>query len=116
MTIGGVLTLWHEIGHIIEQSSIIYDNREYINPGQLLNIEEGALALRRERDAWAFALAKLRPFLRSDDRVYALKYIHRIGLASHSEGLRGTIAPRIIIKLMRYLERIIEQRKSAKPE
>lgn len=102
----GIITLLHEIGHTIAgsngsmvESENLYDARNNIFlRGKIQNESEGRLILENERNAWAFALSKLRPFLVSQNKAEPMlninlvkSYVHDLCLASYSEVIRRSL-------------------------
>mgnify|MGYP001570202935 CR=1 FL=1 len=105
-TPGGVMTLLHEVGHTAtEYKRTDKEEARYktarkqnndLKPGQYEkpSSEAMALVLKDERDAWAFALKKIRPLLTKEtstqffDREVIEKYIHQTCLSSYSDEMR----------------------------
>ncbi|MEI6296743.1 MAG: ImmA/IrrE family metallo-endopeptidase [bacterium] len=89
--LGNLLTILHEIGHFISHDDPEYrKNKEQQNK----NTEEWLAAkLKDERDAHAFMLKKIKPFLKPlgikfEDVEY---FIHNIALKWHSDNIRDVI-------------------------
>ncbi len=81
----GLLTLLHEIGHTYESEMPKEFTQETFENRNTFDQTDLAAKLQSERDAWAFAFKKIRPFLdasptngfsiqRQDALVYAKKY------------------------------------------
>ncbi|OGD67549.1 hypothetical protein A3F08_00775 [Candidatus Berkelbacteria bacterium RIFCSPHIGHO2_12_FULL_36_9] len=105
-----LLTLFHEIGHSQQRKGYSEINERY-NKKFPLNRQEVAKILENERNAWAFALKSLKPFLGKDDREYALHQTHNDSLQSHSNSLRSMTAPYWAVWLMKYIEEKLKKRK-----
>ena len=94
-----ILGLLHEIGHCKEyEESDEFEKRTFdryhkaLRIGGSLSAETLAKVLKRERDAWAYALRKIRPILgRTITKDDVLTYIHGYALLSYSEAIRRKI-------------------------
>ena len=94
-----ILGLLHEIGHCKEyEESDEFEKRTFdryhkaLRIGGSLSAETLAKVLKRERDAWAYALRKIRPILgKTITKDDVLTYIHGYALLSYSETIRRKI-------------------------
>lgn len=89
----GMLALMHELGHVAKKQSLteaegseLYSARHRYNKGRLVS-KDSALVLQDERDAWAWALQQLRPYLGDFgiDENDIEQIIHKTALGSYSE-------------------------------
>lgn len=88
--------LLHEVGHAVDKvaNPYLYDNLARV----MWQLERGdpvaqSIVLMKERNAWAFALNTMRPFLSSDPKsafnsVGIKKFIHRACLQTYSNEIR----------------------------
>ena len=98
-----VLGLLHEIGHCVDCENIEehFDRNQYgrdnvlfdiyrNDPDQKMPAASLERMLRAERNAWSFALRKIKPFFDEEtfDKKDILAYIHGRTLASYSQGMR----------------------------
>ena len=108
LTSGGLMTLMHEIGHMdrnnhkslrqIAQESISTSLikkemnfvQKILSGFRSANMHDAAVTLNDERDAWSFALAKLRPFFNAlNINMEDIKNIvHKNGLHTYSKAIR----------------------------
>lgn len=88
------------MGHCKDYESITdeFEKRDFDSGHKALRRERQVSAgllesvLRRERNAWAYALKKIKPFLgKKISREDVQKYIHEYALASYSRGVRKKI-------------------------
>jgi hypothetical protein len=94
-----ILALLHETGHCKEyEESDEFEKRTFdryhkeLRIGGSLSAETLAKVLKRERDAWAYALRKIRPILgKTIPKDNVLTYIHGYALLSYSEEIRRKI-------------------------
>lgn len=67
---GGIVTLLHEVGHFINDDesnqALLSSHRSLNKEHDDFSSEEAATIIKSERDAWAFALRKLRPLITKD--------------------------------------------------
>ena len=79
------LALLHEIGHRGHTFNDRIMKKQYLDEN--LSKEEMAVVLREERDAWAYALHKLKPFLKDKTiRDQALEMVHSC-LSTHYQSI-----------------------------
>jgi hypothetical protein len=89
-SIAGILIILHEIGHCVDYERTD-DKSEWRNARARIedssNYEKLKLVLLKERNAWAYALNKVRPFLRSGafPKEEILKNIHGRSLFSYCD-------------------------------
>lgn len=91
-----ILSLLHEAGHLNrlpESMEEAGSKREKALSTETISPSDAAFVLRMERDAWAFALRKLRPFLNKDpnsplNKDAVLYEIHNFALKSYSNRLK----------------------------
>jgi len=86
------ITLLHEIGHIVDKENLKKNNvKSLINEDQYSDYAE---ELRRERTASAYAINKLRPFVKSKfiDKKDLLNYLKNDSLGSHCSVIEFNIA------------------------
>jgi hypothetical protein len=94
-----ILGLLHEIGHCKEYEGLdefgkktFHSYHKALRIGGSLSAETLAKVLKRERDAWAYALRKIRPILgKTITKDDVLTYIHGYALLSYSEAIRRKI-------------------------
>ncbi len=104
----GLLALFHEIGHLHEsRKEEALDVIKKIGDRQILTQTEAAILLHSERDAWSFALAKLRPFLNKEAREFALATIHQTALQSYSDTIRSETFPHWLENTINFLRNIL---------
>jgi hypothetical protein len=95
-----LLTLFHEVGHAQEYAQMTErEQEEHLRDLRALDRyaaseEVMSRILRRERNAWSYALAQLRPFLKRDgsgliDKRQALSFVHDHALRRYSAFFRG---------------------------
>jgi hypothetical protein len=86
-----IAMLLHEIGHgVVESPSI--KSRRLENAGVVLTSENVAELLENERDSWAFAINKMRPFLDSEQREILLRFVHE-ALQERCDDFRKIMPP-----------------------
>lgn len=113
-----VLTIYHEIGHIIppgnESASEarrkfnIFNN----NKRKKLNLEEAEEIIKEERGAWAYALVQLKPLINKENKEQVLNYIHDAALASYSNAFREKADPGWIDRFMGWVKSKIDEGKN----
>lgn len=97
--LGTIMRLLHETGHLAlcekkspeEKKELITLQRKVIKVGVFggsLTLAEANSYIKEERDAWGWALAKIRPFLKSQQKEDILAYMHRDVLKTNSDMLR----------------------------
>lgn len=94
-----LLALLHEIGHTQDMKARGMDHEEYTAGrsafNELPSAEDMAHIMTTERNAWAFALKQVRPFLNENDprfnRQTVLNVIHNYYLNSYSEKARKVL-------------------------
>ncbi len=96
----GILKLLHEIGHEVSEQKLSDDDKLEI--GEILGTfhskneneidsKQLEMILKDERDAWAFALGKIKPFLNDSNlrKENVLKYIHgEMALGAYSAKIK----------------------------
>lgn len=99
-----ILSFLHEIGHRDDDKGEISTARRRLNRGYYLNQQEASQILLEERNAWAFALKTLRPFITDKNRCYIRDYVHKYALKSYSDNT--LIAPDWLIKFGKWVEKM----------
>lgn len=97
-TPAGILGLLHETGHINEMQEMSEEDGGELArileraDSEPINAIDLAVALKNERNAWKFALSKIRGFIGREDqgngifsRELALKFIHNYALRSYGQ-------------------------------
>lgn len=90
----GILTLGHELGHINDDQIILDNGRKSElrsnamfagGASGIMDKERDAITLRQERFAWAYALGKLRPFIKDFEvpERSVDSFVHDFTLGSH---------------------------------
>lgn len=108
-----VSALLHEALHTDQEED---PSRENYNRRGLVSKREGASILHDERDAGAFTLKQLKPFLNPHEYRLLHDYIHKGGLSSYSEALKKRVAPDWAAKVSKYIGRLTAQKKLKKEE
>jgi len=98
-----LLTLFHELGHEQTRDKNSEEMVGY-HRGRPISKDEGRAVLEEERDAWAFALQTLRPYIRKESYEEVNKFIHDYALTNHSNHLRGQISPEWIAKFTKWID------------
>lgn len=85
--------LSHELGHIADYGSEVNDERrtkKWYASAQSQDVEMQALTLEKERNAWAFAIKILKPFLGKKffKRDQVLRFAHTKGIRSYYDAIR----------------------------
>lgn len=107
-----LLALMHEIGHVVikdTQAGSETRQRAFkrFDQNMRLGNRDAAAVLREERDAWAFALKKLRPLITSENWPKIKSAIHDDALHSYNQDLRDSLFPGWLARLLKYLSEII---------
>lgn len=88
-----IINILHEMGHQLIFESDNPDARERYNVRENITEREGAKILENERNAWAFAIKSIKPFLDKESLDCVLEYCHKYALQGYSDGIRKQIAP-----------------------
>jgi hypothetical protein len=94
-----IIALLHEVGHCKDYEKLDDHDKETFESGHKALHMEGQVSreslekvLRRERNAWAYALKNIKPILGRDiSKADVKQYIHNYALGSYSEGMRKKI-------------------------
>ncbi|OQB05698.1 MAG: hypothetical protein BWY19_00831 [bacterium ADurb.Bin212] len=103
-----VVKILHELGHLERSGEESVGARRRYLKRESITESEAEYILRSERDAWAFALTKIKPFLGKDQRGAVLNFIHRHSLSYYSDNIRKQIAPKWRLILPHLLESFSE--------
>lgn len=108
--VGTIIGILHEIGHLVNpKGDDIAARRRYAKRENVTQRESSGI-LESERNAWAFALEKIKPFLDQNSRDCVISSMHSMFLQTYSDNLRKQIAPDwmlFIAHAKEYLEDII---------
>jgi len=88
-----ILGLLHEMGHLSDKTEMNWFAMRRYTQGERISVREAKQILRYERNAWAFAIRKIKPFLDKDTKEQVIHFMHEDALKSHSEQIREQIAP-----------------------
>ena len=118
-----LITVLHEMGHCENPPNekdmryrgyLLTFNKKFLteDEGKDPEIEEkiAGEVVKQERDAWAFALKKLRPFMRSGalDKKDVLQVCHDIALRGYMNRINDVINPGLKTKLIKMLYAVID--------
>lgn len=129
-----IIAFLHEMGHVmakppskatLQRQNYIesLNNRKFLEPEDRINTDEifkkiADDILLEERDAWAWALNKLRPFIKSGaiNKDVLLKTVHQYALKSYSNTLEERfINPNFKIRFSRKLKSFINTTLNTQP-
>jgi len=103
-----VVKILHEIGHLMrpgdESKGAI---KRYLSRESITELEAEEI-LHSERDAWAFTLKKIKPFLEGEQREDILNFIHGYCLSYYSGNIREQMAPKRRLIIPHLLESLSE--------